>query len=493
MHQHSALTDTASRATNRREESSRRGSPLLIDMVGLALRVAEIIVLFSTSLLLVYAMSEAIPVVRYDDYLRATSLAAMSYAGVSALIGAYDPEVCFSIRRAWRRVFTAWAGTAIVMLCLSFLLKVSEDFSRLWAILWFASTAIALFLTRGAVVLSTRKFKKRGLFDQRLAIFGAGDHGQRLATYIKSDDRLTLRLVGFYDDRLPADTHQRTTVQVTGGLSELINDIRSGIVDQVMIALPSAAEARLQELVAELALTPVKIRLAPDVANFAFANRPVVLLGRLPVLTLFDRPLSHGDEAVKRAEDLFLSGIILILVAPILLLVAIGIKLDSRGPIFFRQSREGFNNSKFSIWKFRTMRIETSLEVGVRQATRRDPRVTRFGRFLRKTSLDELPQLFNVLQGDMSLVGPRPHAPSTTAGGRAFSEVVTGYAARHNVKPGITGWAQVCGWRGETDTEEKLLKRLDHDLHYMENWSVLFDLYILARTSLTLFFSRAAY
>jgi Undecaprenyl-phosphate glucose phosphotransferase len=259
----------------------------------------------------------------------------------------------------------------------------------------------------------------------------------------------------------------------------------------VIVALPWSAESRLQEVVAALAITPVRIRLAPDLAGFAFAQRQVVLLGDLPMMTLFERPISGFDQIIKKAEDMLLALVILAGVSPILMLAAIAIKLDSKGPIFFRQEREGFNNRRFHIWKFRSMYVDDSQFDQITQATRRDPRITRVGRVLRSLSIDELPQLFNVLAGEMSIVGPRPHAPSTRAGDRIFSEVVATYASRHKVKPGMTGWAQVNGWRGETDTEEKLLKRLEYDLFYIENWSVMLDLYIVLKTATTLLSYRA--
>jgi len=208
----------------------------------------------------------------------------------------------------------------------------------------------------------------------------------------------------------------------------------------------------------------------------------VVILGDVPVMTLFDRPISGLSAIVKAIEDKLLTALILIAVSPIMALAALAVRLDSHGPILFRQPREGFNNRSFHCFKFRTMYHERLEYKNITQASRDDPRITRVGRFLRRTSIDELPQLFNVLIGDMSLVGPRPHAASTRAGGRLFSDVVQSYAARHKVKPGITGWAQVCGWRGETDTEEKLIKRFEHDLYYIENWSIWLDLYILVRT-----------
>ena len=195
----------------------------------------------------------------------------------------------------------------------------------------------------------------------------------------------------------------------------------------------------------------------------------------------------------KRAFDLLGASLALLVLSPLMLAIALAIKLDSSGPVFFRQPREGFNNKSFRVFKFRTMYNNLGEVDNIQQASRKDPRVTRVGAILRRTSLDELPQLFNVLAGDMSLVGPRPHAASTRAGGKLFSEVVTSYAARHKVKPGITGWAQVCGWRGETDTEDKLIKRFEHDLYYIENWSLLFDFYILLRTAAALVVPRNAF
>jgi Undecaprenyl-phosphate glucose phosphotransferase len=332
------------------------------------------------------------------------------------------------------------------------------------------------------------------VFNSRVAIFGAAAQGQRLAQYIRGNNKLTISLVGFFDDR--RDGRVPVIVDdlpVFGTSDDLVAMIRDGLIDQVIVALPWSAELRIQQVVQKLALTPVRIRLAPDLASFAFAHRPLVLLGDVPVITLFERPISGTDAIVKRAEDLVLTLGILFFIWPLMLLVALAVKLDSPGPIFFRQPREGFNNQPFRVFKFRSMTHEKCETDGIRQATRGDQRITRVGRIIRATSLDELPQLFNVLAGDMSLVGPRPHAPSTRAGGRLFNEVVQTYAARHKVKPGITGWAQVCGWRGETDTEDKLVKRLEHDLYYIENWSVPFDIYILLRTVFAVLFPKNAF
>lgn len=466
---------------------------LRFDMAVIALRLAEVATLLLVSYLAVLA-NVALTPAEFTSYANATLIGAFAYAGLAEITGAFDVDIRFSVRQSWSRVLTAWLATGMFMLTLSFLLKVSQNYSRGWAIAWFFVGGIALCAMRTIGVVWMARLKRRGMFNHRVAIFGAGVQGDRLARYITGDQRLTITIVGFFDDR--ADDRlppRQTDIPRKGNLADLVRLIRQGDLDQVIVALPWSAESRLQEVVAELAVTPVRIRLAPDLASFAFAHGPVALLGDLPVLTLFERPISGSEQLLKRYEDIALAVLLLLLLGPVMLICAIAIKLDDGGPIFFRQTREGFNKHIFRIWKFRTMRAETCEGNAIRQATRADDRVTRVGRFLRRTSLDELPQLFNVLGGEMSMVGPRPHAPSTRAGDRLFSDIVKTYAARHNVKPGITGWAQVSGWRGETDTEEKLLKRLEHDLYYIENWSLLFDLYILLRTGATVLFSRAAY
>lgn len=490
-----APTEAKVRRTQEPQTKLRvRRAPLLLDITVFVLRVTELLVLAGTSVLIMAWLGDAIPRSQQQNYFGATLFAIVFYAGLAEVMGAHDPDVRFSVRQAWGRLLTAWLSTSMFMLTLSFLLKNSEDYSRTWAVTWFFGGAASLCLVRSAGIGWMRSMKRTGVYNQRVAIFGAGSQGNRLARYIMGNDKLTIDLVGFFDDRTPQRLGpEERPLDVRGNLTDLITLIRGGNVDQVIVALPWSAETRLQEVVGELAITPVRIRLAPDLASFAFAQRAVVLLGDLPVMTLFERPISGMDHIVKRVEDLVLASVGIILASPLLLMVAIAIKLDSKGPIFFRQEREGFNNKRFRIWKFRSMYHERSELDHITQARRDDPRITRVGQLLRRLSIDELPQLFNVVVGEMSMVGPRPHAPSTRAGDRLFGDVVKTYAARHKVKPGITGWAQVSGWRGETDTEEKLLKRLEHDLFYIENWSIMMDFYILLRTVTTLPFHSRAY
>jgi Undecaprenyl-phosphate glucose phosphotransferase len=461
--------------------AARRGLPL--DLAIFASRVLEFALVLISGAVAILVIDDQLSAVDVARHLRVVFVMAIAFAVLAESFGCYDLDAQFSLRVAWRRVLTSWLMSALFMMTLGFILKASDVVSRGWAGGWFLAGGTVLVLARSGTTFLIRRLKSRGTFNQRVAIFGAGVQGQRFAEYVQSQDRLTISLIGFFDDRRDGRVpSSAANVPVLGNLSALVSMIRDGRVDQVVVALPWSAEERLQQVVSRLAMTPVKIRLAPDLASFAFARRPIVVLGDIPMLTLFERPISGFDAVIKMAEDKIVGGIILILIAPILVVIALAIKLDSPGPVFFRQPREGFNNQLFRVFKFRTMYHERSEFDAISQASRHDPRVTRVGRILRRTSLDELPQLFNVMRGEMSLVGPRPHAASTRAGGRLFSDVVVSYAARHKVKPGITGWAQVCGWRGETDTEDKLVKRLEHDLYYIENWTIWFDFYILFRT-----------
>ena len=241
-------------------------------------------------------------------------------------------------------------------------------------------------------------------------------------------------------------------------------------------------------------MLPVDIRLSAHTNQLRFRPRSYSYIGSVPVLDVFDRPIADWDVVMKSLFDRVIGALALIALSPVMLLTALAIQLDSRGPVLFRQKRYGFNNELIEVFKFRSMYVEQSDATAAKLVTKGDPRVTRVGRFIRKTSLDELPQLFNVVfKGNLSLVGPRPHAVHAKAVDRLYDEAVDGYFARHRVKPGITGWAQIKGWRGETDTPEKIQKRVEHDLAYIENWSIFFDLYILAITPFALTQTENAY
>jgi len=265
-------------------------------------------------------------------------------------------------------------------------------------------------------------------------------------------------------------------------------------VDLVIFSLPISAESRILQMLKKLWVLPVDIRLSAHTNKLHYRPRSYSYVGSVPVLDIFDKPIADWDVVMKWLFDKIVGSLALICAAPIMLIVAIAIKLDSKGPAIFKQKRYGFNNELVEICKFRSMYADQADATASRLVTQADARVTRVGRFIRKTSLDELPQLFNVVfAGNLSLVGPRPHALHAKAENRLYDEAVDGYFARHRVKPGITGWAQIHGWRGETDRQEKIQRRVEHDLYYIENWSILLDLYILAQTPFALIRTENAY
>jgi Undecaprenyl-phosphate glucose phosphotransferase len=281
-----------------------------------------------------------------------------------------------------------------------------------------------------------------------------------------------------------SDTIQVVAVvsNLDNGTDEVLALVRDGIVRTVFIVLSTADWGLAEPLLAKLVAFRVAVRIVPDITTIADRAHGISVMAGLPVFRISDPPLSTAAAFVKRAEDIILSSLLLLATGPIMLLASIAIKLESRGNVLFRQPRHGLNGSTIEVFKFRSMYAHLEDRAAARQTLRDDPRITRVGAFLRRHSLDELPQLFNVLGGALSLVGPRPHPLAITAGGQSLELVVANYMARHRVKPGITGWAQVCGWRGNLDTGEKAVRRVEHDLYYIENWSLLLDLWIIVRT-----------
>ena len=423
------------------------------------------------------------------------ALGAVVAAIAAQLLSAYRLESVFSRSLGAQRAVAAWLTSFGALLIVAFGLKLSEFYSRVWAVSWVMSAAGLMLVGRYVLSFVTLRWAKQGRFAFRTLIVGVGDQAQELAARIATRGDARTRIVGFVDDSGNPSQARRSFHghPIIPDIDQMMGLIRRNAADEVIIALPWSRAQRVQELTMLLATTPVRIRLAPDLAGFRFADRRVTTRAGIPMLTLFDRPISGWSHVFKLTEDRLIALAVLAFVAPLMLLVAAAIKLDSPGPIFFRQRRFGFNDQLIDVWKFRSMRVECADADAVVQATRNDPRITRVGRFLRKSSLDELPQLFNVLRGDMSVVGPRPHAIMTMAEGKLFQDVVDRYAARHRVRPGITGWAQVNGWRGETDTIDKIRKRVEYDLYYIDNWSVWFDLYILLLTFVAVFRSGNAY
>jgi putative colanic acid biosynthesis UDP-glucose lipid carrier transferase len=321
---------------------------------------------------------------------------------------------------------------------------------------------------------------RRGVATRSVHIVGATKMGALIAQRIMDDPTSGLRVRGYFDDRDPE--RLQPMPEALGGplgrLDELLELARTGHVDLVYIALPLRAESRISEMVRKLADSTASVYVVADFLVFDLVHAQWSNVQGLPVVSVFESPFYGVNGWLKRFEDIVLGTLILMLISPAMAIIALGVKLSSPGPVFFRQRRYGLNGEEIRVLKFRTMTV-TEDGPNVKQATRGDQRITRFGSFLRRSSLDELPQFLNVLSGEMSIVGPRPHA---VAHNEMYRRMIHGYMLRHKVKPGITGWAQVNGWRGETDTLEKMEQRINHDLHYIQNWGLLFDLKIIFKT-----------
>ncbi|MEN6542691.1 undecaprenyl-phosphate glucose phosphotransferase [Parvibaculum sp.] len=397
----------------------------------------------------------------------------------------YIFDTLVSMRGTVRRIVLGLAIAAVSLISAAYVFKISAHFSRGWFIIWFALSAALLLSVHLVVSALLRRWTRAGYFARRIAIYGGGEIAGRLIERLNfgSDGP---RLIGVFDDQPSAGPRP---VAISGGLSDLISLGQAERIDEVVIAVPLAQDRRIGRLVEELAILPADIRLCPDMTAFSTRPTGVVHYDGVPVLEVVRRPLDNWGPVIKVIEDRILAALLLAAVSPVLLLIAMAIRLESEGPVLFRQRRHGFNHQVFTVLKFRTMRVAEDGPV-VRQAQPNDSRVTRVGRFLRRTSLDELPQLINVLRGEMSLVGPRPHA---LAHNEHFSTLVEHYARRHKMRPGMTGWAQVNGCRGETDTQEKMRRRVELDLYYIENWSLWFDIRILALTPFLGLFHRNAY
>jgi Undecaprenyl-phosphate glucose phosphotransferase len=394
--------------------------------------------------------------------------------------GVYDVFDEFKRIGIFRTVKCLLLGILLLTACL-FILKISDSVSRLWLATWSTMSLIALCGFRLLTASVARKLRQRGLLMKNVAIVGASELGQQLAAKF-IQERLGTRLVGIFEERqsrFVKSGQPGTTVHQLSALRELLC---RGRVDEVVIAIPPHASDRILELLRHFHPFAVSLRI---LAPAGYENLQVLdsrRFGNIATFRVMGKPLDEVAALVKRVEDLVIAAFCLLVAIPLMVVIALSIKLDSRGPVLFRQKRLGANNLPFNLLKFRSMYVEQTDPLGHQLTRAGDPRITRVGRFLRMTSLDELPQLINVLRGEMSLVGPRPHALAANAAGILYDRAITEYPIRHRVKPGMTGWAQVNGWRGETTTIEQIRRRVEYDLYYIEHWSPTFDLLILGRT-----------
>ncbi|RWB02763.1 undecaprenyl-phosphate glucose phosphotransferase [Mesorhizobium sp.] len=392
------------------------------------------------------------------------------------------------------RLLMVWAGTFALMALTAFAVKMSQDYSRLVFGTWFVVGFMLIFGLRLLMSKLIRRWARDGRMERRAVIVGGGPTAEVLIRSVEKQPYNDIRICGIFDDR--GDKRSPPIVAgypKLGTVSELIEFARIARIDMLIVSLPLTAETRVLQLLKKLWVLPVDIRLSAHSNALRFRPRAYSYIGSVPMLDIFDRPINDWDSVAKRAFDIVFSIIGIIVFSPVMLATAIAIKLDSKGPVLFHQKRHGFNNEIIEVYKFRSMYTDKADPTAKQTVTRNDPRVTRVGRFIRKTSIDELPQFFNSLFGSLSLVGPRPHAIAAQSHNLLYNEVVDGYFARHKVKPGVTGWAQINGWRGEMDTNEKIRMRTEYDLYYIENWSLLFDLRILFLTPIRLLNTENAY
>ena len=405
--------------------------------------------------------------------------------------GLYASWRTSSISQEIGLILRSWLMIMLIILFIAFLMKFSGPYLRRVIITWFLLTLCLLSTWRTILRIFLRFIRKKGANSRTVVIGGAGYLGCQLASVILHNTWMGFKCEGFYDDYISEKSLDISGMQIDilGNLNDLVDDVKSKHLDLVYFALPMRAEARLKNILDKLADTTASVYIVPDVFTFGLLNARLVDMNGIPTISVYEGPFYGIKDWIKRLEDIVIGLIIMLMITPIMVAIALGVKMSSPGPVIFKQRRYGFNGEEIYVWKFRTMSV---CEDGpdIPQAQKNDPRVTKYGEFLRKTSLDELPQFINVLQGRMSIVGPRPHA---VAHNEYYRNLIPGYMLRHKVKPGITGWAQVNGWRGETDTLEKMQKRVDYDLAYIRNWSFWMDMKIIFMTVFGGFGGKNAY
>jgi putative colanic acid biosysnthesis UDP-glucose lipid carrier transferase len=376
-----------------------------------------------------------------------------------------------------KEILLSWGTIVLILIFFGYATKYLAVYDPRIIQTWVVAVPIAQYAAHRIVPFFIQRVLAAEGF-RRAVIVGVTEPGRKLAAEFASRELLGVKVIGFFDDRVAHRLGDIPDAGIKGRLNDLPSFVKGNRIDAIYVALPMASQPRILKLLDELRDTTVSIYFVPDIFLYDLIQARMDDVNGIPVVAVCESPFYGINGLVKRMEDIVLSALILLLISPLLLAIAIGVKLSSSGPVIFRQRRYGLDGQEIVVYKFRSMRV---MEDGghVQQARKEDPRITSFGAFLRRTSLDELPQFVNVIQGRMSIVGPRPHA---VAHNETYRKLIKGYMVRHKVKPGITGLAQVSGARGETDTLEKMQARIEYDLAYLRNWSLRLDLQIIART-----------
>jgi putative colanic acid biosynthesis UDP-glucose lipid carrier transferase len=469
-------------------EGTRRGTPFSRALYGDLVHFSDFLAIVAASVAVAEIYHLYIRGIEYDWQAYA-AVGIVGATGLTSLLrrdGYYDFEAVRSSSRAMRAVVARWALIVLGLIAFGFALKMSEQFSRTWLFAW--TGVVAVYLVGARVVAAAvlrRAVREGGVFARRIAIVGGTVAGIRFAEQA-ADPEKAISIVGIYSAGPEA---AEPGVRVAGDLRDLELAARNGQIDDIVIALPRSSKETMTALINRLSLLPVSLAICPNVHWLDHHGGDVVRIGGAPLLTLYRRPLEGWGGVLKTIEDYSIGAVAFLLLSPLMLAIAVAIKLEGKGPILFTQQRHGFNHKVFRIYKFRTMTVAEDGD-DVVQARRHDPRVTKLGAILRRYSLDELPQILNVLKGDMSLVGPRPHA---LAHNHQYAQTVQNYSGRHKMKPGMTGWAQVNGWRGETSEREHMAERVRFDLEYIDNWSLWFDVKIMVLTFAAVLFPKNAH
>lgn len=462
-------------------------------MVSGVMRIIEWIIVVLTGFAVFALYVGPVP-----DALLHYSLAILATATLSVLLLEFTDSYQLAVMRdpfgKFGRLLLIVSGAFALMSLAGFFLKISEDFSRVWFGTWYVSALIIFMAFRLVLSRLIRRWARNGKMERRAVIVGGGKPAEDLIRSIEQQPYNDIRICGVFDDR---DAKRSPAIVAgypkLGNIAELIEFARIAHIDMLIVSLPITAEARVLSLLKKLWVLPVDIRLSAHNNHLQFRPRAYSYIGSVAMIDLFDKPINDWDSVAKRAFDIFFSFFGILVFSPIMIATAIAIKLESKGPIIFKQQRHGFNNEIIEVWKFRSMYTEMCDPTARNAVVKNDPRITKVGRVIRKSSIDELPQFFNSLKGTLSLVGPRPHAIAAHTRNLLYNEVVDGYFARHRVKPGVTGWAQINGWRGEVDSDDKIKMRTEFDLYYIENWSLWFDLKILFLTPIRLLNTDNAY